>query len=100
MVIRYPLIAFALAAASAGAASAQDPQPFLPPKAEPAIVTPGSTNANPPSDALVLFDGKDLSHWHSADGGPAKWNVRDGYVEVAAGMGAITTKEQFGDVQL
>jgi hypothetical protein len=100
MVIRYQLIALALAAASAGAASAQDPQPFLPPKAEPAIVTPGATNASPPSDAIVLFDGKDLSHWRSGDGSPAKWNVREGYVEVAAGTGAISTREQFGDVQL
>jgi hypothetical protein len=48
----------------------------------------------------VLFDGRDLSHWRSADGSPAKWNVRGGYVEVAAGTGAISTKEQFGDAQL
>lgn len=100
MVMRRQLIALGLAAVTATGARAQEPGPFLPPKAEPAIVTPGSTNANPPSDALVLFDGKDLSHWRSADGSPAKWNVRSGYAEVAAGTGAISTKEQFGDVQL
>src|SRR5256885_11363695 len=37
----------------------------------------------PPSDAIVLFDGKDLSQWQSQDGSPAKWVVRDGYMEVA-----------------
>ncbi|MEI6526674.1 MAG: hypothetical protein WCP62_11645, partial [Planctomycetota bacterium] len=35
---------------------------------EPAIVTAGSTNSAPPSDAVVLFDGKDKSHWKNADG--------------------------------
>jgi len=99
MVMHRCFIGLGLVAIST-AARAQDPQPFLPPKAEPAIVTPGITNAGPPSDAVVLFDGRDLSHWRSADGSPAKWNVRGGYVEVAAGTGAISTKEQFGDAQL
>jgi hypothetical protein len=94
------LIGLGLVAVAAAAARAQDPQPFLAPKAEPAIVTPGATNAAPPSDAVVLFDGRDLSHWRSADGSAAKWSVKGGYVEVAAGTGAISTKEQFGDAQL
>ena len=55
----------------------------------------------PPSDAVVLFDGKDLSKWRSdKDGGPAKWKVADGYVEVAAGTGDIRTEQAFGDCQL
>jgi hypothetical protein len=78
---------------------AQEPGPFPAPKTEPPIVTPGRTSADPPSDAIVLFDGKDLSRWHGANG-PARWTIRDGYVEVAAGAGDITTNDKFGDVQL
>ena len=54
----------------------------------------------PPSDAVVLFDGKDLAHWRGADGGPAKWTVRDGYFATTAGTGSIHTQESFGDMQL
>jgi len=81
-------------------AIAQEPGPFPPPTAEPPVVTPGRTSADPPSDAIVLFDGKDLTHWRATDGGPAKWTVRDAYVEVTSGMGDITTSDKFGDVQL
>lgn len=68
----------------------------------PPIVSPGPERApeSPPSDALVLFDGKDLAQWLAADGGPAKWVVRDGYMEVAPGGGHIITRRAFGDVQL
>ncbi len=79
---------------------AQEPGPFAPPKAEPPIVTAGRTSADPPSDAIVLFDGKDLSRWRGQDGAPAKWTIRDGYVEVAPGAGDIATRDGFGDVQL
>ena len=81
-------------------AIAQEPGPFPPPKAEPSVVTPGKTNADPPSDAIVLFGGADLSRWHGQNGAPAKWTIRDGYVEVAPGSGDITTNDKFGDVQL
>jgi hypothetical protein len=48
----------------------------------------------PPSDAVVLFDGKDLSQWASVKGnGPAPWKVADGVVTVAPGSGGIHTKE-------
>lgn len=69
----------------------------------PPVVDPGPerTPVPAPSDAVVLFDGKDLSQWMSAgDSGPAKWAVRDGYVEVAAGAGGIMTRRAFGDIQL
>ncbi len=89
-----------LIALTAGAMSAQEPGPFPPPKTEPAIVTPGRTSADPPSDAIVLFNGRDLSHWRGKDGSAAAWTVRDGYVEVAPGTGDITTADKFGDVQL
>jgi hypothetical protein len=82
------------------AANAQEPGPFPPPKVEPTVITPGKTNADPPSDAIVLFGGTDLSRWHGQNGAPAKWTIRDGYVEVLPGSGGITTNDKFGDVQL
>ena len=72
----------------------------------PPVVTPGTastqeTPGKPPSDAIVLFDGKDLSQWVAKkDGSPAKWKVENGYFEVAAKSGDIRTKESFGDCQL
>ena len=71
----------------------------------PAIVDPGTAGTQkspgrPPSDAVVLFDGKDLSHWTTKDGSPAKWKVEQGYLEVVPKSGAIYTREAFGDCQL
>ncbi len=65
------------------------------PKNEPKIINPGP----PPSDAIVLFDGKDLSKWSGQDGGAARWEVKDGVMTVN-GTGSINTKEEFGDCQL
>jgi hypothetical protein len=70
-----------------------------PPKEEPRVVTPGESGL-PPSDAVVLFDGKDLSQWVGKDGGPARWKVENGYMEVVRGTGDITSKQKFGDMQL
>ncbi len=69
----------------------------------PPVVTPGPAPRDPilaPSDALVLFDGHDLSKWRGGDEGPAKWKVAAGYLEVAPGAGMIHTAQGFGDVQL
>jgi hypothetical protein len=68
----------------------------------PPVVDPGPERAPvpPPSDAIVLFDGGDLSQWRMGDSSPAKWVVRDGYVEVAPGTGTMLTRRAFGDVQL
>jgi hypothetical protein len=68
----------------------------------PPVVDPGPATApsRPPSDALVLFDGTNLSQWRSDDGSPATWTVRDGYVEVKPGTGTMSTARGFGDVQL
>jgi hypothetical protein len=70
----------------------------------PPVVDPGPyvPTAKPPSDAIVLFDGKSLASWRSADSthGPARWKVENGYMEVVAGTGAIETVRGFGDVQL
>jgi len=67
---------------------------------EPRIVTPGATNAEPPSDAIVLFDGKDLSKWADKDGKTPSWKVDDGIMTVVKGTGDIRTRETFGDCQL
>ena len=54
---------------------------------QPTIVTPGQKSGQPPSHAVVLFDGKDLSKWASCkDDGPAKWKVENGYFEVVKKM--------------
>jgi hypothetical protein len=68
----------------------------------PRVVTPGAAPAEPPSDAIVLFDGKDLSKWvkESNPAMPAPWPVHDGYFETGAGSGSIMTREKFGDIQL
>jgi hypothetical protein len=68
----------------------------------PPVVDPGPAGppAPVPADAVVLFDGKDLSGWTSAKGAPAKWLVKDGYFEVLKGTGAIQTARTFGDCQL
>ena len=67
---------------------------------EPKKVTAGKTQADPPSDAIVLFNGKDASQWTDAGGGAVKWTVADGAMTVAARGGNIKTKQKFGDCQL
>jgi hypothetical protein len=70
----------------------------------PRVVTPGAQPGAAPSDAIMLFDGKDLSKWvQQSRGGAftdAQWPVRDGYFETGAGSGSLLTREKFGDVQL
>ncbi len=69
---------------------------------QPRIVVPGAqATASAPSDAVVLFDGRDLSAWESAkDGSPALWTVHDGVFTVDKKAGDIRTKEAFGSFQL
>jgi len=71
----------------------------------PPVITPGTATTQDapgraPSDAVVLFDGKDLSHWAQKDGSDAKWKVANGYVEVVPKTGEIHSREAFGDCQL
>lgn len=65
----------------------------------PRVVTPGDGTA-PPSDATVLFDGKDASGWTGKDGGAIGWTVENGYMQVAPKTGDIVSKAEFGDCQL
>src|SRR5580698_2179670 len=80
------------------AAKPQDTEVWTP---VPPIVTPGATDSAPPSDAIVLFDGKNEDEWVSAqDHTPARWIVTDGVLLVAKGTGNIETKRSFKDYQL
>jgi hypothetical protein len=65
----------------------------------PPVITPGD-GTQPPSDAIVLFDGTDLSKWTNNKGEPSKWIVRDGYMESVKGAGYTQTAERFGSCQL
>jgi len=72
---------------------------------QPAVITPGECSTQdhagrPPSDAIVLFDGKDLNNWESINGGPAEWTVGDGYFATKPKTGNIRTKASYGDCQL
>ncbi len=72
---------------------------------QPRIVVPGTASTqqlqgNAPSDAVILFDGRDLSQWQSAKGDAAQWKVENGYMEVVPKTGNISSKSSFGDCQL
>jgi hypothetical protein len=71
-----------------------------PPVVEPATASTQDQPGRPPGDAVVLFDGRDLSQWVSLDGTPTKWIMRDGYMECVKGSGYIRTLQNFGDCQL
>src|SRR5439155_22689259 len=71
-----------------------------PARPRPPIVTPAAEVGGAPSDALVLFDGKDLSHWEGRGRSGRSWKLENGYFEVVPGAGDLATKEKFGDCQL
>lgn len=85
-------------------AAAQDPENKAPLtevwKPEVRVVTAGATDALPPSDAIVLFDGKNTSAWQTQDGGAIKWKIENGAMTITNGSGNIVTKQSFGDCQL
>jgi hypothetical protein len=85
---------------AAGAAKPEDTEVWEP---VPKVVTPGATNAAPPSDAIVLFDGKNLDEWvQNRDKSPAQWTVTDGVLTVnkTKSVGNIETKRSFKNYQL
>src|SRR6266404_4142645 len=72
----------------------------LPPVVTGATPSTSEQAGKAPSDAVVLFDGKDLSQWASMDGSPTRWVVKDGYMECVRGSGYVRTLQNFGDCQL
>ena len=87
-------------------ASAQQPTISWPihstTRPQPPIVDPGPAPpmAPAPSDAIVLFGGRDLAQWRDEKGGAAKWKAENGYVEVVPGTGSLVSARGFGDCQL
>ena len=95
------------AGASAVAAQAQDPPAAAKPadteqwEPVPAIVSPGAKAGAAPSDAIVLFDGKNLDQWvMTGDHSPARWRVEHGELQVDKSLGNIETKRAFKNYQL
>src|SRR6476646_8708397 len=98
-------------AASSGAAFYGDPPDDHHPWAihdrnrpQPKLIAPGTSSTpaepgKPPGDAIILFDGTDLSKWEADKEGhvPTKWVINNGAMECVAGSGYIRTKEKFGD---
>lgn len=71
---------------------------------KPLVITPGTFSmpeaaAVPPSDAIIVFDGKDFSHLTTGGKEPT-WKLEKGYMEVTPGKGEVQTKEAFGDAQI
>ncbi len=71
----------------------------------PKVIEPGTASTQDvagkaPSDAVVLFDGKDSSHWINDKGEPCPWTIADGAMTVKPGAGYVHTKDEFGDCQL
>lgn len=96
--IALAVIAFPLLAHSQAAAKHEDTEVYEP---VPKVVTPGATCTAPPSDAIILFDGKNENEWVSAaDKSPAKWVVADGLLTVSKTAGNIETKRTFKNYQL
>lgn len=98
-------VAVSCAILMTSSAAAQSPMRWLAhdmQRPRPAVVTPGklSLPVPAPSDAVVVFDGTDLSKWRDAECGPARWRVRDGYMESVPDSGYIFSADKFGDLQL
>jgi hypothetical protein len=100
------LVLVVVTLAIAGRAHAQQPVIHWPPhtmdRPQPPVVAPApaARPGAPPSDAVVLFDGTDLSQWEGDSGAPAQWKVDSGWMEIVPGSGGIHTKHGFGDCQL
>lgn len=94
----YFIVLFCLLTIS-GTGYSQEPKDTEDWSRKPEVVTPGKKN-KPPSDAIVLFNGKDFSRWTSANGEEVQWKRKAGAMEVVKGTGSIQTKEGFGDMQL
>jgi hypothetical protein len=100
--MKYPILLAALLTGTTFMANAQakpeDTEIWDP---VPKVVTPGAKPGDAPSDAIVLFDGKNLDQWvQNSDGSAAKWDVKDGILTVNKNYGNIETKKAFTNYQL
>lgn len=104
-----PILSGILVLAAVSGAGAQDPLTWPVHSLErprPPVVDPGPATppARVPSDAVVLFDGTDLSRWRTEADGRAEWRVGgsagDRWFEVVPGTGSLVSADSFGDVQL
>ena len=66
---------------------------------EPVPMIVSAPNGQPPSDAIILFNGSDLRAWQNLDGGEAPWSLQNGSFMVKPGSGDIKTKQSFCDIQ-
>jgi 3-keto-disaccharide hydrolase len=104
--MRKPLFLLLVLAAFTASAFAQSQTKMRPEETEvwkpvPQVVTPGATDADPPSDAIILFNGKNEDQWVSAqDHTPARWIVHNGVLTVNKAAGNIETRRTFRDYQL
>lgn len=97
----------ALVSTSIAATAQEDPRDKVRPEETefyspaPPVITPGATASDAPSDAIILFNGKDLNEWMSTkDSTAAKWLLADGAMTVNKKAGDIQTKKEFTDYQL
>ena len=98
------LLFIAILSASLSTLNAQNEQLTLPEQTEiwipePKVVVPG-TETTAPSDAYILFDGKNATAWQHADGKPVQWAIENGAMTVVKGTGEIISKQSFGDCQM
>lgn len=106
MKVKYLVAGLALAAMNITPAFSQEQSDKHTPESseiwepQPKIITPGQKYGDAPSDALVLFDGKNFDNWQATQGGDVKWTLKDGAMTVVAGAKEIRTKKEFGDFQL
>src|SRR5512138_1887242 len=103
LAVRCALLGIVVAGASAATADTWRIHDRLRPK--PAVIDPGSASTaerpgRPPSDAVVLFDGRDMAQWRALDGGPARWLVKDGALTTVKNAGPVRSLRAFGDCQL
>jgi hypothetical protein len=104
--MRKALFSATALAVFAASAFAQNQSKMRPEETEvwkpvPPVVTPGATDADPPSDAIILFNGKNENQWVSAqDHTPAQWIVHNGVLTVNKKAGNIETRRTFRDYQL
>jgi hypothetical protein len=98
--LRYPLllVATTIFTIPARAQKPADTEVWTP---VPRVITPGVTDRDPPSDAIRLFDGRNLDEWVKvSDKSAARWKVADGVITVDKSAGNIETKRKFTNYQL